>query len=323
MDTHDPELITVVMPCFNAAPYVEEAVASVRAQTYPRIELIVTDDGSTDGSADILQRLANAHPGTITLLYQNRAGPFVARNLALAHAQGDCIAFLDADDTWHPEALERLHGALTAERADLAYCGWKHIGVASTEPPPPALRAMQADEALTLFVERNLWTLNSVLVRRHLLDTLHGFSEHAPTAMDDDLWLRMLALKPRLAHVPDVLAHYRRYPRGPAQIPHWRQVFDAVAVRQDFVHRHPECVSQFAPGRLHELLYAPLLREAYRCHWRNDTESARRLFRRALRKTEWQASDLKHLLASLLPAPLYRSLVDRVTRRRGVRRWAE
>jgi len=319
MNNSDPELITVVMPCYNAAPFVEEAVTSVLQQSYPHIELIVTDDGSTDGSTDILQRLAAAHPDRITLTFQNCAGPYAARNLALAHAHGQCIAFLDADDTWHPEALQRMHDALVADIADIAYCNWKTIGVTASEPAPPTPDITDPNALITRFVEHNLWPINSVLIRRHLIDTLRGFSERAPTAMDYDLWLRMLALHPKLIHVPEVLANYRRYPRGDAHIPHWRQVFDTVAVRQDFVRQYPELVAHFTPGRLHELLYSPLLREAYRCHWRNDTESARRLFRRALRKAEWDASDIKHLLASLLPAPLYRGLVNVVTRRRSVR----
>ena len=316
MDTTDPDRITVVMPCYNAARYLEEAVASVLAQTYPHIELIVADDGSTDGSTDILQRLAAAHPGTITVLYQHRAGPYAARNLALARARGGCIAFLDADDTWHPEALARMHSALVEHRAELAYCGWTHIGIAAVEPPPVLPSELQADEAVMLFIERNRWPVNSVLIRRELLDTLHGFSEWAPTAMDYDLWLRILALKPRLAHVPAVLAHYRRYARGEAHVPHWRQVFDAVAVREAFVRAYPDYTANFPPGRLKDVLYGPLLHEAYRCHWRNDSESARRLFRRAFRKADWHAADLKHLLASLLPGLLYRHLVNLVTRRR-------
>ncbi len=158
-----------------------------------------------------------------------------------------------------------------------------------------------------------------MLIRRPLIDELRGFSERAPTAMDHDLWLRMLARQPRLVRVPDVLAFYRRYPRGESHIPRWRQVFDAVAVRRDFARNHPESVARLTPAHLNELLYDPLLREAYRCHWRNDTESARRLFRRALRKANWKAGDLKHLIASLLPAPLYRNLVDFVTQRRPVR----
>ncbi|MDO9636522.1 MAG: glycosyl transferase family 2, partial [Thiobacillus sp.] len=95
--------------------------------------------------------------------------------------------------------------------------------------------------------------------------------------------------------------------------------FDAVAVRRDFARHHPVLVAHYTPSHRNELIYGALLREAYRCHWRNDTESARRLFRRAFRKADWKASDLKHLLASLLPAPLYRNLVDFVTRRRSTR----
>ena len=317
MDHFDPELITVVMPCYNAAPYVGEAIDSVLGQSYPYVELIVVDDGSTDGSAEILQHLAIEHPERITLLYQNRGGPFVSRNQALAHANGNFIAFLDADDTWHPDALRLMHDALEAEQADVAYCGWQTIGVAAADPSPKIPPVLDAGEAVGHFLENGPWPINSVLIRRHLIDELRGFSERAPTAMDYDLWLRMLARQPGLVRIPEVLAFYRRYPRGNAHIPHWRQVFDAVTVRHDFARSHPELIAPITPARLNELIYDPLLREAYRCHWRNDTESARRLFRRALRKADWKAGDLKHLVASLLPAPLYRSLVDRVTRRRS------
>jgi len=319
MDNFEPTLISVVMPCYNAAPYVEEAIESVLAQTYPEVELIVVDDGSTDGSSEILQRLAADHSEHITLIYQNRAGPFVARNQALAHANGNYIAFLDADDTWHLDALRLMHDALAAENADLAYCGWQNIGVAATNPHPKIPPIFEPGEAVECFLENGPWPINSALIRRHLIDELRGFSERAPTAMDYDLWLRMLARQPRLVHVPEVLAFYRHYPRGASHIPYWQQVFDAVAVRRDFARHHPECIARITPARLNELIYDPLLREAYRCHWRNDTESARRLFRRAFRKSDWKAGDLKHLIASLLPSPLYRNLVDLVTRRRSDR----
>jgi len=317
MDHFDPALISVVMPCHNAAPYVEEAIASVLGQSYPQVELIVVDDGSTDGSTDILQRLAADHPDRITLVFQNRTGPFAARNRALAHANGNYIAFLDADDSWHPDALRLMHDALETVPADVAYCGWQDIGVAATDTSPKIPPILDASEAASHFMEHDPWPNNCMLVRRPLIDALRGFSERAPTAMDFDLWLRMLARQPRLVRVPEALAFYRRYPRGDSHIPRWRQVFDAVSVRQDFVRHHPELVAHLTPARLNELIHDPLLREAYRCHWRNDTESARRLFRRAFRKSDWKAGDLKHLIASLLPAPLYRNLVDFVTRRRS------
>lgn len=319
MDNFNPTVISVVMPCHNAAPYVEEAIGSVLGQSYPHVELIVVDDGSTDGSTEILQRLAAEHPEHIALVFQNRAGPFAARNAALAHTNGNYIAFLDADDTWHPDALRLMHAALAADHADIAYCGWQNIGVMATNPNAQIPPVLDAIEAVSHLLEHNPWPINSMLIRRQLIDESRGFSERAPTAMDHDLWLRMLARQPRLVRVPDVLAFYRRYPRGNAHIPRWQQVFDAVAVRRDFTRHHPECVAHLPPARLNELLYAPLLREAYRCHWRNDTESARRLFRRAFRKADWKAGDLKHLIASLLPAPLYRNLVDFVTQRRSAR----
>lgn len=318
MDNFDPTLISVVMPCHNAAPYVEEAVGSVLGQSYPHVELIVVDDASTDGSTEILQRLAAGHPERIALVFQNRTGPFAARNRALARASGNYIAFLDADDTWHPDALRLMHAALEADLADVACCGWQQFGVAATDPHiiPPV---QDAGEGVGYLMEHGPWPINSALIRRPLIDELRGFSERASTAMDYDLWLRMLARNPKLVSVPEVLALDRRYPKGRSRIPYWRRVFDAVAVRRDFARRHPESVARFTPAHLNELIYTPLLLEAYRCHWRNDTESARRLFRRAFHKADWKAGDLKHLVASLLPAPLYRNLVDFVTRRRSAR----
>jgi len=319
MDNFDPALISVVMPCHNAAPYVEEAVNSVLGQSYSRVELVVVDDGSTDGSTEILQQLASANPERITLIYQNRSGPFAARNAALARANGNYIAFLDADDAWHPDALRLMHDALETVPADVAYCAWQDIGVAATDPSPQIPPIFDASEAASHFLEHAPWPINSALIRRHLVDELRGFSERAPTAMDFDLWLRMLARQPRLVRVPEVLAFHRAHATSRSRIPRWRQVFDAVTVRRDFVRHHPELVAHHSPARLHALIHDPLLQEAYRCHWRNDTESARRLFRRAFRKSNWKAGDLKHLVASLLPARLYRNLVDLVTRRRSAR----
>jgi glycosyltransferase involved in cell wall biosynthesis len=114
MDHFDPALISVVMPCHNAPPYVGEAIASVLGQSYPQEGLIVGDDGSIE----ILQRLVTNHLERITLLFQNRNRPFAARNRALAHANGNDIAFLDANDTWQPDALSRIHAALEIQPAD-------------------------------------------------------------------------------------------------------------------------------------------------------------------------------------------------------------
>jgi glycosyltransferase involved in cell wall biosynthesis len=319
MDNFDPALISVVMPCHNAAPYVGEAIESVLQQRHPRLELIVVDDGSTDGSDAIVNRLAADHPDRIVVLHQPNSGPYAARNLGLAHARGNFIAFLDADDTWHPDALARLHAAITDTPADVAYCGWQYVGEAATDTQPHLPPDYAAADAAALFLQACPWPINGVLVRRQLIDSVRGFSERLPTAMDYDLWLRMLATRPGMACVPQVLAFYRRYPRGDAHIPRWRQVFDAVAVREHFARHHPSHLAHLGRARRDALIYGTLLPEAYRCHWRRDTDSSRRLFRRAFRKADWKARDAKYIVASFLPAFVFDRLIRFVDTRRALK----
>lgn len=319
MDHFDPALISVVMPCYNAAPYVEEAIESVLRQTYPHVELIIVDDGSTDASVQIIARLADSNPERITVLHQTNSGPYAARNHGLAHANGNFIAFLDADDTWHPEALDQLHAAMTETLADVAYCGWQNVGESAANMQPYIPPNYAESDAATLFLQSCPWPINGVLLRRQLVDSLRGFSERLPTAMDYDLWLRMLATQPTVVRVSQVLAFYRRYPRGTAHIPRWRQVLDAIRVREDFIRRHPAPVAHLSRTERDARVYGSLLPEAYRCHWRRDMDSSRRLFRRAFRKADWKARDAKYILASFLPAPVFTSLIRLVDNRRSAR----
>ena len=319
MDNFDPALISVVMPCYNAAPYVDEAIQCVLQQRYRQIELIVVDDGSTDGSNAIIERLAAGDPERIIVLHQSNSGPYAARNHGLAHARGNFVAFLDADDYWHPEALSQLHAAMTETLADVAYCGWQNVGDAAVNTQPQIPPNYAESDAVALFLQALPWPINGVLLRRQLVDTLRGFSERLPTAMDYDLWLRVLATQPIVVRVPEVLAFYRRYPRGDAHIPRWRQVFDAIAVRETFVRHHPAHVAHLGRTRRDALIYGTLLAEAYRCHWRRDTDSSRRLFRRAFRKADWKARDAKYILASFLPAFAFDTLIRLVDTQRALK----
>ncbi len=316
MENFNPALISVVMPCYNAAPYVKAAIESVLQQSYRHVELILVDDGSSDESVNIITDLAARNPDRITVLHQINSGPYTARNHGLSHAHGNFIAFLDADDTWHPDALNQLHAAMTETLADVAYCGWQNVGEAAVNTQAHIPPNYAESDAAALFLQSCPWPINGVLVRRQLIDSLRGFSERLPTAMDYDLWLRMLAAQPTVVRVPLALAFYRRYPRGDAQIPRWRQVFDAIAVREDFVRRHRPQVAHLSRAERDTRVYGSLLAEAYRCHWRRDIESSRRLFRRALRKAHWKARDAKYILSSLLPAPALKSLIRFIDARR-------
>ena len=103
-------MITVIIPLYNAARFIEETLQSVQAQTYTDWECVVVDDGSTDNGAEIVQRMAQADT-RIRYVYQSNAGPSAARNHGLRLAKGNYIQFLDADDWFPPQRFERMLSA--------------------------------------------------------------------------------------------------------------------------------------------------------------------------------------------------------------------
>jgi glycosyltransferase involved in cell wall biosynthesis len=109
--------VSCVIPAFNCAAYVGEAIDSVLEQSYRPTEIIVVDDGSTDGTADVVA----AYKNHVRYLRQSNAGPAAARNHGLRAACGDFIALLDADDIWHPEKLDRQMSCFR-DRPDLDIC---------------------------------------------------------------------------------------------------------------------------------------------------------------------------------------------------------
>lgn len=307
-------LVSVVMPCYNARPYVEDAVRSVLDQTYPAVELVVVDDGSDDGSVEMLQRLAAEHPQRLRLLAQDRRGPYPARNLGLRHARGEFVAFLDADDWWRPDFIERMHGTLQASGADLTYCGWQNVGEGVVAQPyvPPAY---EDDDPVAHFVRSCPWPIHAALVRRSVVDSLGGFSERRFASMDYDFWLRVLGLSRSIVRVPEVLAFYRWHGSGQISAVKWRQVLDALDAQQRFIREHPRLVAHLPARRLKDLTEGQVVRQAYRAFWKRDLVSAQKLFRHAATHRAFGMRDLGHVASALLPMALYRGLTRLADRR--------
>jgi len=301
-------LISVVMPCYNAAPYLTEAVESALHQSYGNVELILVDDGSTDASPGIAAGLAERYSGRITLLHARRAGPYPARNLGLQSARGEFIAFLDADDWWDSTALEKLHTALVGPRADLAYCGWQNVGEGVTSEPyvPPEYEQADPVEA---FLRTTPWPIHAALVKRAVVDQLGGFSVRRFSSMDYDFWLRALALTRSIVRVPEVLAYYRWHSPSQVSAVKWRQVLDALAVQQDFIRANPQLVAHLPARRLRELTEGQVLKQAYRALWKRDIASAHKLFRHVALARSFGFKELRHVVSALLPLPAYRWLV--------------
>jgi glycosyltransferase involved in cell wall biosynthesis len=191
-------LVSVVLPAWNGERFLGEALESVGRQGWRSFEIVVVDDGSTDASGAI----AGAFPG-VRLLRQARAGVAAARNRGVDAARGELIAFLDQDDRFTPDKLERQVGAFLAEPAlDLCFAH-QRLFLDGISAPPPWVRPGWLDGPLPGLLPGTL------VVRRRAFDAVGPFAEGEPIARDSD-WLmraRSHGLRERL--LPDVLLERR------------------------------------------------------------------------------------------------------------------
>jgi len=296
--------ISVVMPCYNSAGSVGAAIDSVLGQTYPRVQLVVVDDGSTDASAEVIRDYGDR----VTALFQENRGPGPARNRGIAAATGELLAFLDADDYWREDCLRTLQRALSEAGADIAYCGWQNMGAPGGRGEPYIPPDYEQMDKVERFLSGCPWPIHACLLRTEQVRAVGGFDERWTTSMDYDLWLRLGSFK-RLVRVEEVLAFYRHH--GESQITRNRAriVKNTWRIQRAFVDVHRDAVDHLGTSRLWELMEAKVLRSGYECFWQRDLDDAHAIFRHALRVGGWGIRDLKYLVPSLLPQPWYRILV--------------
>ncbi|MET8451108.1 glycosyltransferase family 2 protein [Streptomyces sp. NPDC005209] len=162
--------VSVIIAAYNAMPYLTRCITSVAEQTIGRsaLELVVVNDGSTDGTAAELERLSGLYPGLMRVFHQtNSGGPSAPRNAGLEHAQGTFVFFLDADDHLGPEALQRM--VRMAEDNDTDVVLGKMVGVGGRGAPTSMFKRNQP--RTDVFSSRVYWTLNPMkLFRRDLLE---------------------------------------------------------------------------------------------------------------------------------------------------------
>ncbi|QPF73708.1 glycosyltransferase [Roseateles sp. DAIF2] len=219
--------ISVVIPCYNAAPYIGATLRSVFAQQWPTLEVLVVDDGSQDGSAELVER---EFP-QVRVLRQRNQGVAVARNTGIRAASGRWIAFVDADDIWLPGKLQAQWDLLQANPgARISYTAWQVWDSSTAEPGADYIAALQAraDEARwqgasgwiyhRLLLECSVWT-STVLAERSLFDEIGLFDAELKLGEDYDLWLRVSRVSPIL-RVPRPLALYRTHAQGITKRPH-------------------------------------------------------------------------------------------------------
>jgi glycosyltransferase involved in cell wall biosynthesis len=204
-------LVSIVIPTYNRERVLAAALASVRKQTWPTWEAIVIDNHSTDDTAGMLSRLADERIRPLAI--HNHGVIAASRNLGLLHARGEYIAFLDSDDSWQPQKLEKAVHALEAG-ADVVYHDMNIVSSRRSAIGPRAFvtRRLTPPVHTDLLVNANTLPTSSVVARASVLREAGQFSEdNALIAGEDyDLWLRLALLTDRFARLDGVLGTLNR-----------------------------------------------------------------------------------------------------------------
>ena len=202
--------VSVIIPSYNCARYVGRAIDSVCAQTYKDYEILVVDDGSSDDTKDVMMRYGRK----VTYIYQRNQGVSAARNHAISKANGELLAYLDADDMWFPEKLERQVAFLDAHQE----CGMVHSEMSIINEQDEILHARFYEETQrsvpqghcmeVLLTRCHIQTL-TVVERRSSFDRVGGFDERLPVAQDYLHWIMIAAEGQAIGYLAEPLGKYR------------------------------------------------------------------------------------------------------------------
>lgn len=211
MTAHSP-LVTIVIPTYNRSALLPITVRSALEQTYKNIEVIVVDDGSTDDTATVMKELMSQDPRLRYIHYLPNAGACVARNKGIDAASGSYICFLDSDDTYLPQKIERQIGvalSLPQGRDHIVQCQIAYLTNNNIQNTPPR-QGKRIDENPADYIFLNggqshtpLCLINTGLARRV------RFSDKLPKLQDFDWFIRLNSEDAEYAHIPESLATYR------------------------------------------------------------------------------------------------------------------
>lgn len=219
MSSNDP-FVSIIIPAYNAAGYLKEAVDSALSQTYKNCEVVVVDDGSTDGTKNVLG--SHVADGRIKYIYQPNKGLASARNTGIRAAKGEFIALLDADDVFLPAKVGEQISALES-RPDFGVCYSDLLHF--TDPPATRATAMRAGteprkfyhhrygypsgDILAPLLRRQFINPLAVLARKSIFEEYGYFDENLRRSEDWDLWLRWAHAGVKFYYLAKPLAYYR------------------------------------------------------------------------------------------------------------------
>ncbi len=254
--------VTVVIPAYNIGPYIARAIESVLSQKRPADEIIVVDDGSTDNTAEVVKKFIPM----IRYIYQTNAGAAAARNTAIKAAQYDWIAFLDGDDEWLPEYLEKQIALLSRNR-HLVWTTGNYLKCVCDENrqlqklDPNQAKILLAGkeffpEYFQAYIQDATGCTDNIVVKKQILEEAGMFREGQLMANDLDMWWRIAYRWPNIGYNTEALAYYHLH--VPNSI---TKKYTDPKLLSDLIARHLQLAAehgrgeQFTPCAQHMLHY--------------------------------------------------------------------
>lgn len=305
-----PPAISVVIPAYNAAQYLSEAIESVLSQTHQDFELIVVDDGSTDGTEDVVQRYGDR----VGYLRQENRGPGAAKNLGIKNSRGSLIATLDADDRWLPDKLEKQREYMQSHsEVGLVYsnCSTFDSNGIMTEAYDGTHRKVYRGQVFDKLLLKNFIASITVMIRRECLERVGLFPEHLKISEDWHLWLR-LAKEYQVGYISDPLAMYRWQTQSltwnyAASYPYRLRVLEEIEnLYRDYFQTRQRLIRRARGG--------VLMRYGYALFNAGDFKNSRDKYIRSIRENPFQFRSYLYLAGLLVPEWLRRHIRHLKTR---------
>ena len=311
-------LITAIIPLYNGAPYIEQAIRSVLTQSLPPAELIVVDDGSTDRGPQIVEHMAADRPAKlpIKLLRQPNGGQSSARNFGVKHASGDLIAFLDQDDIWYPDHLEKLVKPFLEPRP--WKLGWVYSNLDEIDEDGNMITRSFLSTFETQHPKRDLFAClrqdmfvlpSASLISRQALEAIGGFDERLMGYEDDDLFLRLFRCGYDNVYLGERLSQWRIYSASASYSP--RMARSRVLYAKKLLDQFPDDPERMRYARrdlVAPRFFSQMVGDYRRALRQGDTDQIRSAFNNLWFISRYLRLRARIILAVLLPPLKWKTL---------------
>jgi len=302
--------VSVIVPVYNCAQYIGKAIESILAQTYPVHEIIVVDDGSTDGTREALE----PYKASIIYVYQKNAGEPAARNTGIRHSTAEYIAYLDADDLWLPDKLElQMQYLQTHPECELVYTDMMTFddqGIIEKSVRTSRGRVYCSGKIFPQLFRETLFGSGSVVFRKTAAEKVGGFDETFLVGSDYEMWLRM-SRSFEFGYVDKPLLMYRQHRDMSTQklgkVPQDGMPWQ-VKVLKRILELFPEAERELGQSAINERLAVPYMWLGRSWMDRGDHLQARRLIAGAVQYDPWKLRYRFAYLATFLSPSLLKKV---------------